>query len=95
MVVALAPAAGAEIELERNRATHGRNRRLDCRLGKQCAPEIGMEHRSSQVEDRPKIRDRLRLETGKSRSRDIFRMGGRPSLVASGGKSIADRRDRR
>jgi hypothetical protein len=55
MVVAFATTTFSEIEFERNRLAHRIDRCLDGTLGKERAPEIGVEHSACQVEDRPQV----------------------------------------
>ena len=51
-VIAIAAAATCEIEFQCDRVAHRRNRRLDRRLGKECAAQIRMQNRSREIEHR-------------------------------------------
>ena len=62
--VALAALAAVEVELERERVAHRRHRGLDGLLGEQRAAEVGVEHGAGEVEDRPDLRARGRVEAG-------------------------------
>ena len=56
VVVALAALAVREIEFERDRVAHRRDRRLDRLLGDQRAAEIGVQHGAGEIEHRPQAR---------------------------------------
>ena len=75
MIVALAALAGQQVELQSDCFPHGRNGRFDRRLGEGGAPEIGVQHCSGQVEQRPQGRPVLRAESGEALDGDVF--GGR------------------
>ena len=77
MIVALAALAAAEIELERDRVAHRRDRGLDRLLGDQRAAEIGVQHGAGEIEHRPQARLRARFKP-RQRARDgVGRRKGR------------------
>ncbi len=69
MIVALAALAAAEIEFERDRVAHRRDRGLDRRLGEQRAAEIGVQHGAGEIEDRPQARTAPALRAARARRR--------------------------
>ena len=69
MIVALAAPAAAEIEFERHRVAHGRDRGFDRLLGEQRAAEIGVQHRAGEVEHRPQARRARPLRAAPARPR--------------------------
>ena len=72
VVVTLPAFAGFQVELERDRIPHGGDGRFDCGLGERRSPEIGVQHRAAQVEQRSQRRPVLLLETGESLSGDML-----------------------
>ena len=55
-VIAIAAVATCEIEFQCDRVAHRRNRRLDRRLGKECAAQVRVQNRSCEIEHRFQLR---------------------------------------
>ncbi len=80
MVVALAAPARRQVELKRRRLAHGLDGRLDRRLGEDGAAEIGVQHRSGEVEQRTQVRAVFRLQPRQRLQRQLVSAGdGRPA----------------
>ncbi len=97
MIVALAALAGVEVEFQRNGRAHGRDRRLDRRLGEQRAAEIGVQHRAGEIEHRTQARARVQLSAVASAALAIAsRLAARFAGAQGGARRVehlAHRRD--
>ena len=80
MVVALAALAGPEVELQSDSFPHGRDGGFDRRFGEDGPPEIGVQHSSGQIEQRPQGRPVRFSNSGEAANGDRF--GGRRNASA-------------
>ncbi len=96
MVVTLAAFARFQVELERDRIPHSRYGRFDRRLGERCSPEIGVQHRAAQIEQRPQCRAIFLLKAGErlsgdflsSRNEALSDLQGRAGIVQRGADGV-------
>ena len=93
MIVALAPAAGIDVELQRHRLPHGCVCRIHRGFGDQRTAKIGMQYRTGEIEHRLEMRLRLRFQPRESLGAECICRSGLGFRFTRQRQRFADRID--